>query len=81
MHESVELVKRARKKSAVPFANAVLRKLAAASLAKAGQVRETETPVLENAAGLSQRFAHPLWLVDVGSRQFGLVTTRKDLRV
>src|SRR6266852_3977637 len=29
VHESVELVKRARKKSAVPFANAVLRKLAA----------------------------------------------------
>src|SRR5216683_7171683 len=29
VHESVELVRRARKKSAVPFANAVLRKLAA----------------------------------------------------
>src|ERR1700687_4570804 len=29
VHESVELVKRARKRSAVPFANAVLRKFAA----------------------------------------------------
>src|SRR5713226_9418489 len=29
VHESVELVRRARKKSAVPFANAVLRKLPA----------------------------------------------------
>lgn len=77
VHESVELVKRARKKSAVPFANAVLRKLAAASLAKAGQVRETETPVLEDAAGLSQRFAHPLWLVERWVGQFGLDTTRK----
>ena len=28
VHESVELVKRARKRSAVPFANAVLRKFA-----------------------------------------------------
>ena len=28
IHESVELVKRARKRSAAPFANAVLRKLA-----------------------------------------------------
>ena len=41
VHESVELVKRARKGSAAPFANAVLRKLAgSASTAKA--VREDE---------------------------------------
>src|SRR6478735_9054443 len=35
VHESVELVKRARKGSAAPFANAVLRKLASASTNKA----------------------------------------------
>ena len=39
VHESVELVKRARKVSAAPFANAVLRKLAASA------------PVVERATG------------------------------
>ena len=60
VHESVELVKRARKRSAVPFANAVLRKLTnqtsgnrdAAAIADATSVVE-----------LSERSAHPEWLV------------------
>ena len=39
VHESVDLVKRARKTSAAPFANAVLRKLAASA------------PVVERASG------------------------------
>jgi 16S rRNA (cytosine967-C5)-methyltransferase len=78
VHESVELVKRARKKSAVPFANAVLRKLAAASAAKAGQqVRESETGISEDAPGLSQRFAHPLWLVERWVGEFGFDAARK----
>jgi 16S rRNA (cytosine967-C5)-methyltransferase len=78
VHESVELVKRARKKSAVPFANAVLRKLAAASVAKVGQIgRETETPAREDAPGLSQRFAHPPWLGERWIGQFGLDAARE----
>ena len=60
VHESVELVKRARKRSAVPFANAVLRKLTnqtsgnrdAAAIADATSVVE-----------LSECSAHPEWLV------------------
>ena len=60
VHESVELVKRARKRSAAPFANAVLRKLTnqtsgnrdAAAIADATSVVE-----------LSERSAHPEWLV------------------
>jgi 16S rRNA (cytosine967-C5)-methyltransferase len=69
VHESVELVKRARKRSAVPFANAVLRKLAGGtgqqggvpSIADAGTISE-----------LSENSAHPLWLVERWAREFGL---------
>jgi 16S rRNA (cytosine967-C5)-methyltransferase len=69
VHESVELVKRARKRSAVPFANAVLRKLAdgkdthydAASISAARTVKE-----------LSGSSAHPLWLVERWAKEFGL---------
>jgi 16S rRNA (cytosine967-C5)-methyltransferase len=60
VHESVELVKRARKRSAVPFANAVLRKLA-------NQTRGfRETPAIADVTSvveLSERSAHPEWLV------------------
>ncbi|MGA9812392.1 MAG: 16S rRNA (cytosine(967)-C(5))-methyltransferase RsmB [Terriglobales bacterium] len=90
VHESVELVKRARKASAAPFANAVLRKLAARAPVKeggggydvanavswtfSGQAdigKQGETAEFASAAGLSQRFAHPLWLVERWTRHFG----------
>lgn len=67
VHESVELVKRARKGSAAPFANAVLRKLASAS---AGKVFKQEGG--SSAVALSQNLAHPLWLVQRWERRFGL---------
>jgi len=57
VHESVELVKQSGKKSAVPFANAVLRKVAAHAkdaIAIAGD---------ESAAALAVEFAHPEWMV------------------
>src|SRR6476661_2786770 len=57
VHESVELVKRARKGSAAPFANAVLRKLASAPTPKVLQQENGSS-----AAALSQKLAHPLWL-------------------
>lgn len=81
VHESVELVKRARKGSAAPFANAILRKLAeSVSAAKAGGASipgQIETPEFANADELSQRLAHPLWLVSRWVRQFGLHRTQQ----
>ena len=57
VHESVELVKQSGKRSAVPFANAVLRRLAA----------EAKTPAAqsggEGAGELAAEFAHPEWMV------------------
>jgi 16S rRNA (cytosine967-C5)-methyltransferase len=67
VHESVELVKRARKGSAAPFANAVLRKLAGSTTA--AQIEVTECG---SATELSRKLAHPLWLVERWVRQFGL---------
>src|SRR5258706_11444810 len=67
VHESVELVKRARKGSAAPFANAVLRKLAGST--RAAQIEAIECG---SAAELSRKLAHPLWLVERWVRQFGL---------
>ncbi|PSH04965.1 MAG: RNA methyltransferase [Acidobacteria bacterium] len=57
VHESVELVKHSGKRSAAPFANAVLRKLSAN--AKSPVV--TTSP--ENSSGLAAEFAHPEWIV------------------
>jgi 16S rRNA (cytosine967-C5)-methyltransferase len=90
VHESVELVKRARKGSAVPFANAVLRKLAG-SISAAGSTRpavdareelehfleqRNETD-FETAAALAQKLAHPVWLVERWERGFGLDRARR----
>ena len=94
VNESVELVKRARKRSAAPFVNAVLRRLAnKTSAAKAGpdtqpaatlKRRPTQNrPTQNHGAGeaqiadakteaeLSHASAHPLWLVERWTRQFG----------
>ena len=92
VHESVELVKRARKGSAAPFANAVLRKLAGSASAAKGTntaLRSGQSPVsvfnqgqiettgCGSAVELSQKLAHPLWLVERWVRQFGLGRTRQ----
>src|SRR5450755_2020867 len=82
VHESVELVKRARKGSAAPFANAVLRKLAG-SISAATVAGENETanavltPEPESAVALSKRLAHPPWLVERWMRHFGPDRTRQ----
>src|SRR5271170_5145337 len=57
--ESVELVKAARKRSAAPFVNAVLRQI---SRAGAEDVFEKIGKSLDSTA-LAQSAAHPLWLV------------------
>jgi 16S rRNA (cytosine967-C5)-methyltransferase len=70
VHGSVELVKRARKRSAVPFVNAVLRKLSSsAAPAKTLEAGPNSPAVLAHSQ------AHPLWLVERWASQYGLRTT------
>ena len=64
INESVELVKRARKTSAAPFANAVLRKIADSPRVKPGTAEVATQP--------AERFAHPAWLVERWVANFGL---------
>jgi 16S rRNA (cytosine967-C5)-methyltransferase len=81
VHESVELVKRARKGSAVPFANAVLRKLAGSiSAAQRAGVEGLEDVELASASDLSRKLAHPPWLVERWVKQFGLDRARQICR-
>ncbi len=69
VHESVELVKRARKRSAVPFVNAVLRKFAGRAAVRPGEAA--------TAADLAALSAHPPWLVERWTQAFGLPIARK----
>ena len=74
VHESVELVKRAKKRSAVPFANAVLRKFS-------GVAREQDrVPAIgksQTSEELGESSAHPLWLVERWVREFSFDTARQ----
>lgn len=73
VHESVELVKRSRKRSAVPYANAVLRRLSAESLqSPISQILDSKTP-----SDLVRTSSHPEWLVERWIQEFGFETTRK----
>ncbi|HKN70739.1 MAG TPA: 16S rRNA (cytosine(967)-C(5))-methyltransferase RsmB [Terriglobales bacterium] len=71
--ESVELAKAARKRSAAPFVNAVLRKIAGAGaediFAEIGQSPDSMT--------LAQNAAHPPWLVARWIEHYGLEATRQ----
>jgi len=71
--ESVELVKAARKRSAAPFVNAVLRKIAGAGaediFAEIGESPDSMT--------LAQNAAHPPWLVARWIERYGLEATRR----
>jgi 16S rRNA (cytosine967-C5)-methyltransferase len=66
INDSVDLVKRAHKRSAAPFANAVLRKIAAASTDPSSSAGEA------NAGSLASEFAHPEWLVERWTGAFGV---------
>jgi 16S rRNA (cytosine967-C5)-methyltransferase len=70
INESVELVKRARKRSAVPFANAILRKLAD----RPERIHGHEQTLLAAAdpQSIAKTSAHPLWLVERWTAQFGI---------
>ena len=71
VHESVELVKRARKRSAVPFVNAVLRKFVSSAI-ESSAIGEAAT-----SADLAASSAHPPWLVERWARVFGLPLARQ----
>jgi 16S rRNA (cytosine967-C5)-methyltransferase len=74
VHESVELVKRARKRSAAPFTNAVLRKFAAV------EREHDSTLAIGNAqapAELAASSAHPLWLVERWVQEFGFEAAKQ----
>jgi 16S rRNA (cytosine967-C5)-methyltransferase len=71
VHESVELIKRARKRSAVPFANAVLRKMVGSG------ERYVKSEDISAPSDLARRYAHPQWLVDRWIREFGFEIARE----
>ncbi|HKT52425.1 MAG TPA: 16S rRNA (cytosine(967)-C(5))-methyltransferase RsmB [Candidatus Angelobacter sp.] len=62
VNETVELVKQSKKASAAGLANAVMRKIVAQQ--KSGKPIRTQP-------SLAQAFAHPEWLVERWTRQFG----------
>jgi 16S rRNA (cytosine967-C5)-methyltransferase len=80
INESVDLVKRARKASAAPFANAILRKLAQA---KPDTI--AAEPPGATAATLARELAHPEWLVERWVEHLGIenaaAVCRHDQRI
>jgi 16S rRNA (cytosine967-C5)-methyltransferase len=74
VHESVELVKRARKRSAVPFANAVLRKFAAAAGEDHGASAIADAKTSSELAASS---AHPVWLIERWIQEFGFEAAKQ----
>jgi len=73
LNESVELVKRAKKRSAAPFVNAVLRKLSKTPLCSS--VPSVVKPLTVEA--VSESAAHPRWLVESWTKQYGLDAAQK----
>jgi 16S rRNA (cytosine967-C5)-methyltransferase len=72
VNESVELVKRSRKRSAVPFVNAVLRKFVGRTAGQPLTIGEAATE-----AELAVSSAHPQWLIERWTRSFGFPTVRQ----
>ncbi len=84
INESVELIKRARKRSATGFVNAVLRKVAtqvAQSLESSAGINQTDAQIQKiaeaaDAAALAHASAHPAWLMRRWVEHYG----REDAR-
>jgi len=68
VHESVELIKVARKRSAASFANAVLREFARSPVRPPAVPTSAEG---DAASGLAAALAHPEWLVTRWVERFG----------
>jgi 16S rRNA (cytosine967-C5)-methyltransferase len=68
VNESVELVKRARRRYSVPFANAVLRKLAD----KPELMEPVLSPGPKTVLDVAALNAHPLWLVERWAERYGV---------
>jgi len=77
LHESVELMKGARKRSAAPFVNAVLRKLAARA---PNWFKPSDIERYTSADALARALAHPLWLVERWVGHYGLDVAQKICR-
>jgi 16S rRNA (cytosine967-C5)-methyltransferase len=73
LYESAELMKLARKRSAVPFVNGVLRKLSGKSL-KYDLEGSSENTSPESIASA---LAHPPWLVERWAKEYGISAARK----
>jgi 16S rRNA (cytosine967-C5)-methyltransferase len=74
INESVELVKRARKRSAAPFVNAVLRKLTTGGSPYPLSHSILTATSTEDIAASS---AHPQWLIERWIQQYGLDVVRR----
>src|SRR6202521_3200 len=76
--ESVELVKAARKRSAAPFVNAILRTIAGAGgedvLEEHILTKISKSP---DSITLAQDAAHPMWLVERWTEHYGLEAARQ----
>lgn len=66
LHESVELVKRAHKRSAAGFVNAILRKLSTTKPTRALEIQNLSVDTL------ARNYAHPLWIVERWGSEYGL---------
>jgi 16S rRNA (cytosine967-C5)-methyltransferase len=73
VNESVQLVKRAHKRSAATFVNAVLRKLAE----KPALAAPLLLPGANTVLGLAESYAHPLWLVERWATAYGLEAAKR----
>ena len=83
LNESVELVKRARKRSAANLVNAILRK---AAKERRGEILPPDAissllpPETSHADRLGIRYSHPTWMVERWIRTFGEERTRDLLQ-
>ena len=75
INQSVELVKRARKRSAAAFVNAVLRKLSQRTTESDATRQSIITAT--NAKELAESAAHPKWLVERWVTAFGMDVTKR----
>jgi len=77
IYESVELVKAARKRSAAPFANAVLRTIDKSAKDRGASSALEAIRGSLDAGAVALNSAHPQWLVDRWTARYGLENARR----